>query len=60
VHELLPGTAQLKGGYLYGNDEPGPGIDINEAPAVKYPLELSPGANRWTNVRSMDGSIVKP
>jgi len=60
VHELLPGTAQLKGGYLYGSDAPGLGIDLNEALAAKYPLELSPGHNSWTNVRGVDGSLVKP
>lgn len=60
VHEMLPGTAQLKGGYLYGSDAPGLGIDINEALAAKYPLELRPGANNWTTVRRLDGSIVKP
>jgi mannonate dehydratase len=60
VHEMLPGTAQLKGGYLYGNDAPGLGIDINEAMAAKYPLETFPNANNWTTVRAIDGSIVKP
>lgn len=60
VHELLPGTAQLKGGYLYGNDAPGLGIDINEELAAKYPLVISPRVDNWTTVRAMDGSIVKP
>jgi mannonate dehydratase len=60
VHEMLPGTAQLKGGYLYGNDTPGLGIDINEAMAAKYPLVLSPKNNSWTVVRGVDGSPVKP
>ncbi|MBI1789547.1 MAG: hypothetical protein HYR60_18590 [Acidobacteria bacterium] len=39
VHEMMPGTAQLKGGYLYGSDGPGLGIDLNEATAAKYPLQ---------------------
>ena len=60
VHELLPGTAQLKGGYLYGNDAPGLGIDINETLAAKYPLKTSPHVDDWTMVRRMDGSIVMP
>ena len=60
VHEMMPGTAQLKGGYLYGNDAPGLGIDINEAMALKYPLEPLPGADSWTTVRGMDGGLVKP
>jgi mannonate dehydratase len=60
VHELLPGTAQLKGGYLYGNGEPGLGIDINEAMAAKMPMKPTPPGDSWTTVRGMDGSLVKP
>ncbi|MBZ5561059.1 MAG: starvation-sensing protein RspA [Acidobacteriia bacterium] len=60
VYELLPGTAQLKGGYLYGNDAPGLGIDLNEALAAKYPLKYVPNAADWTTVRRVDGSVVKP
>jgi len=60
VHEMMPGTAQLKGGYLYGSDAPGLGIDLNEAMAAKYPLEPPPGRDNWTTVRSLDGSLVKP
>lgn len=60
VHEMLPGTAQLKGGYLYGTDAPGLGIDINEEMAAKFPLALPGGADNWTSVRGVDGSLVKP
>ncbi|MBI3666084.1 MAG: hypothetical protein HY236_07645 [Acidobacteria bacterium] len=60
VYEMLPGTAQLKGGYLYGNDAPGLGIDINEAMAAKHPLQPLPGGDNWTTVRTVDGSLVKP
>ncbi len=62
VHEMLPGTAQLKGGYLYGNGAPGLGIDINEAMAAKYPIEPRSLAHvdDWTNVRAIDGSVVMP
>jgi mannonate dehydratase len=60
VHEILPGTAQLQGGYLYGNGAPGLGIDLNETLAAKYPLVLSPSVMNWTNVRALDGSIVNP
>jgi mannonate dehydratase len=58
VHEMLPGTAQLKGGYLYGNDSPGLGIDLREDIAAKYPLQAADRS--WTTVRGVDGSLVKP
>lgn len=60
VHDLLPGTATLKGGYLYGNGEPGLGIDIKEEAAMKLPLKPVPPGDSWTTVRGMDGSLVKP
>ncbi|HZT33123.1 MAG TPA: enolase C-terminal domain-like protein [Bryobacteraceae bacterium] len=60
VHEMMPGTAELKGGYLYGNDAPGLGIDINEATAAKFPLQPPPGGDTWTTVRGVDGGLVKP
>jgi mannonate dehydratase len=59
VHEMMPSTATIKGGYLYGNDLPGLGIDINEQIA-KYPLRDDPSAADWTTVRRLDGSLVKP
>ena len=60
VHEMLPGTAQIKGGYLYGSDAPGLGIDIREDLAAKWPLEPPPPRDNWTTVRAIDGSLVKP
>jgi mannonate dehydratase len=60
VHDLLPGTAELRGGYLYGNGEPGLGIDIKEEVALKFPPKPVPPGDSWTTVRGMDGSIVKP
>jgi mannonate dehydratase len=60
VHQMLPGTAELRHGYLYGNGEPGLGIDVHEEDALKHPpAPVRPG-DSWTTVRGMDGSIVKP
>ena len=58
VQEVFPGTPEIKGGYMYSNDRPGLGIDINEAAAAKYPYKTS-GASRG-NDRLMDGTIVRP
>jgi len=60
VHEMLPGTADLRRGYLYGNDAPGLGIDIHEQDALKYPPPPVRPGDSWTTVRGMDGSLVKP
>jgi mannonate dehydratase len=61
VRELLPGTAHIKGGYLYGSGAPGLGIDLNEELAAKHPLVLpSVSEQNWTTVRRVDGSLVRP
>lgn len=60
VHEMLPGTANIRGGYLYGSETPGLGIDINESIVSKYPLVNEPHNADWTTVRGMDGSLVRP
>ena len=60
VHEMMPGTAKARNGYLYGSDKPGLGIDIDEKIAAKYPLRDDYRNADWTSVRAMDGSVVKP
>ena len=40
VHEMFPGTAEIRKGYLYGSEKPGLGVDINEELVAK-----STGAN---------------
>jgi mannonate dehydratase len=60
VHEMMPGTAQIKGGYLYGNNLPGLGVDINETMAAKYPLKPYPYPLDWLKVYSIDGAVGKP
>ena len=60
VHDLLPGTAELRRGYLYGKGEPGLGIDVREEEALKHPPQPVRPGDSWTTVRGMDGSLVKP
>jgi mannonate dehydratase len=60
VHEMMPGTAKQRKGYLYGSDKPGLGIDIDEKIAAKFPLVDDHRNADWTSVRGMDGSVVKP
>lgn len=58
VREVFPGCPEIKAGYLYANDNPGLGIDIDEKAAAKYPYK-SAGRNRGTD-RQLDGTIVRP
>ena len=60
IFEMMPGTPRIRNGYLYGNDKPGLGIDIDEKIAAKYPLRDDYHNADWTSIRGMDGSVVKP
>ena len=56
--EIFPGCPELIDGYLYPNDSPGLGIDLNEELAAKYPCEFK--ENLWTQSRLADGTAVRP
>jgi mannonate dehydratase len=58
VKEVFPGCPEIKGGYMYANDRPGLGIDVDEKAAAKFPYQ-TPGGSRG-NDRRLDGAIVRP
>ena len=60
VHDILPGAARIRKGYLYGSDKPGLGLDINEQLAAKYPISFPQNGGPYRLDRPMDGSVVKP
>lgn len=60
VHEMLPGCAEIRKGYMYGSGKPGLGIEIDEVMAAKNPIRESPGGGLYPTDRAMDGSVVKP
>jgi mannonate dehydratase len=57
---IFRGAPTMKGGYLYANDAPGWGIEIDEALAAKHPFDRSNPLNGgWGEVRLPDGQIIK-
>lgn len=54
--EIFPGSPTMKDGYMYVNEVPGLGVDINEKLAAKYPMFTK---SNWT-VRKHDGTIIRP
>jgi mannonate dehydratase len=56
--EVFPGCPQVRGGYLYPNDAPGLGIDLDERAAAKYPC--ADGPDGWTVARRPDGTPARP
>ena len=58
VYEIFPGTPEVRDGYMYPNDQPGLGIDINAELAAKYPCQDE--VEQWTQTRLPDGSPTRP
>jgi mannonate dehydratase len=48
----------MKDGYMYVNEAPGLGVDIDEKLAARFPLPEHPGY--WAPVRRSDGTAVRP
>lgn len=55
--EVFPGCPEVRDGYLYLNDAPGLGVDIDEKAAAKYPYKKYEDA--WLWARLPDGSSVR-
>jgi mannonate dehydratase len=61
TQEVFPGCPETRNGYLYANEAPGLGIDINEALAARFPLPESPTFDhRWGTTRRRDGTVIRP
>jgi len=58
AYEMFPGLPEVRNGYMYPNDNPGLGIDIDEKLAAKYPCQDTVEA--WTQTRLPDGSPTRP
>jgi len=58
VYEVFPGCPRVRNGYLYPNDQPGLGIDLDEKLAASYPCNDGPPA--WTLARTPDGTATWP
>ena len=58
VREVFPGAPEIRAGYMYSNDKPGLGIDIDEKAAAKFPAKGA-GRNRGAE-RRLDGSVQRP
>ena len=56
--DVFPGLPEYENGYVYANDKPGLGVDIDEAEAAKYPCEST--VTTWTQTRRIDGALQTP
>jgi len=59
-YEMFPGLPEIRNGYMYPNDKPGLGIDIDENLAAKYPPQPLHEYKPEMFVRLPDGTPAKP
>ena len=53
TREVFDGCPEMKDGYLYANEKPGWGIEINEKATAKYPF----GVQWWPRRRKKIDSV---
>jgi mannonate dehydratase len=58
LEEVFPGCPRLERGYVYLDDKPGLGIDLDEGQAARYPPTDELPA--WTQARRPDGTAARP
>ena len=64
VQSVFKGCPVMKNGYLYPNDAPGWGIEVDETAAASFPFGKETGERGrlnggWGEVRRSDGTIIK-
>jgi mannonate dehydratase len=60
TQEVFPGCPEVKNGYMYCNEKPGIGVDVNEKLAAKYPFPVDRLEGSWRPIRKRDGTVIRP
>ncbi len=61
TREVFPGCPETKNGFMYANERPGLGIDLDETLAAKFPFPEEPTFDHnWGMTRRRDGTIIRP
>ena len=63
IQEIFTGYPVVRDGYVYANEKPGWGVEINETAAAKYPFGSERGERKklnggWGVVRKPDGTVI--
>jgi mannonate dehydratase len=65
ILEVFSGYPEMRDGYIYANERPGWGIEVDEKAAAKYPFGSGESDERkrlnggWGEVRRRDGSVIQ-
>lgn len=58
TQDVFPGSPTIRNGYMYVNEAPGFGVDLDEELAKKFPYPDRPAY--WRPVRKKDGTSIRP
>ncbi len=61
TQEVFPGCPETRNGYMYAQEKPGLGIDLNEKLAARFPFPDGPNFDySWGSTRRKDGTVIRP
>ena len=60
TREVFPGCPEIRDGYMWSNDRPGLGIDVDEAAAARFPFPEHRYNGAWDAIRMDDGTVIRP
>lgn len=62
TQEVFPGCPEVRNGYMYAQEKPGLGMDIDEKLAAKFPFPEGPPNfdYSWGTTRRSDGTVIRP
>jgi mannonate dehydratase len=60
TRRVFPGCPEIRDGYLWSNDAPGLGIDVDEKLAAKFPFPKDLLGGGWEPIRRPDGTVIRP
>ena len=63
LNEVFTGYPEFRDGYVFANDKPGWGVEIDEKAAAKFPFGSEKGGRKklnggWGVVRRQDGGVI--
>ena len=62
TQEVFAGCPEVKNGYMYAQEKPGLGIEVDEKLAAKFPFPQGPPDfdYSWGTTRRRDGTVIRP
>ncbi|MFN0111764.1 MAG: enolase C-terminal domain-like protein [Blastocatellia bacterium] len=62
TQEVFVGCPEVKNGYMYAQEKPGLGMEVDEKLAAKFPFPAGPPDfdYSWGTTRRRDGTVIRP